>query len=141
MHNRTYNELSNIILTVKQLRVQDKHTQITGKHSASQSCHQYASHQRSIVQVWSQAHLFCHDHSVEMEDLASRQIGSSASSAHLFVTRSKVKPRDTISQLMRACGRVVHDLQNSRCGLVYDKLAALSSASCFIRHSTTPLVL
>ena len=45
----------------------------------------------------------------------------------------------TISQLMRALGRAVHDLQHSRSGLVSDK--ALSFASCFISHSITPLVL
>ena len=33
-------------------------------------------------------------------------------------THSKPDIDVTISQLMRACGRVVHNLQHSRCGLV-----------------------
>ena len=33
-------------------------------------------------------------------------------------THSKLDIDVTISQLRRACGRVVHDLQHSRCGLV-----------------------
>ena len=52
-----------------------------------------------------------------------RWIGTIATGNHKRVcismeTHSKPDIDVTISQLMRACGRVVHDLQHSRCGLV-----------------------